>query len=521
MKVDFISMKNVFFSSSKNGEEREGLLAENDENRPPSIRIINDSNREYDSSLIKGDTESVREGAERGQNLSEVELKTYKRRWAVLIVFFFLSVCNNFMEFAFSPISHFVTSYYGINELELNILALVYMITGCTTRFLAMWIIDTIGLGIGTYIATALHLVGSWLRFWPGYYQDQYVWLLVGQSVTALAQAFIDITGPKLAANWFPPNERTTATAAGGGSIFVAALLSYALVPRVVVNTWDMRGYLFIQAAVSTAACIGIALIFRGSPPVPPSYSAGQKKTSFWKALVFLITKKNFLILAFVFSITMSTGISILILLTQIMLEYNYTPDNSSTLATIWIASSVFGGILGGPIVDKTHAFKSVILTGLCLITSSLLAFTFALEFQHEMWILYIIVCVAGLGIVAMPAILEAAVEVIYPVPEATAMGILFFGLNVMSFFQSILIGLLKSDRFKYRIPLLSSVGICALTCIMVFFFKPKYERREFEKVEKRKTTIQRTEGNRTKTITIEEEYIEKVTVSNLRSSGE
>lgn len=39
--------------------------------------------------------------------------------------------------------------YYAITSLQLDSLALVFMVSGFTTRFAAMWIIDNMGLGIG------------------------------------------------------------------------------------------------------------------------------------------------------------------------------------------------------------------------------------------------------------------------------------------------------------------------------------------------------------------------------------
>lgn len=73
------------------------------------------------------------------------------------------------------------------------------MVSGFTTRFLGMWMLDSKGLGMGVYVATVLNFIGCWIRWFPG--KDSYDWLLVGQSFCAAAMSFIDITGPKIAAN--------------------------------------------------------------------------------------------------------------------------------------------------------------------------------------------------------------------------------------------------------------------------------------------------------------------------------
>lgn len=107
--------------------------------------------------------------------------------------------------------------------------------------------------------------MGGALRVWPGATADGYYYLLAGQCICAVSQSFIDISGPKLginewgwkkgsermkgiewnwnhtthnnhhtAANWFPPKERTTATALASGPLFLSVLLAYAAAPRIV-----------------------------------------------------------------------------------------------------------------------------------------------------------------------------------------------------------------------------------------------------------------------------------------------
>lgn len=115
-------------------------------------------------------------------------------------------------------------------------------------------------------------------------------------------------------------------------------------------------------------------------------------------------------------------------------------------MVTVWISGSIVGGALGGPIVDRTHAYKPFMVSAfidgtnrhglqvgsLTFILLGCLVFTLTLQFaKHNLWLLSIIIGFVGLGAAGIPAILEATVETIYPVPEATAMGILFLGLNV------------------------------------------------------------------------------------------
>jgi MFS family permease len=74
------------------------------------------------------------------------------------------------------------------------------------------------------------------------------------------------------------------------------------------------------------------------------------------------------------------------------------------------------GGIIGGPIIDRTRAYKGFILITLSLATIGTTIFTLVLSYaQKNMVALSIIIAFVGLGAAGVPAILEATIETIYP----------------------------------------------------------------------------------------------------------
>eukprot|EP01119_Soliformovum_irregulare_P014392 TRINITY_DN3938_c0_g2_i1.p1 TRINITY_DN3938_c0_g2~~TRINITY_DN3938_c0_g2_i1.p1 ORF type:complete len:303 (-),score=71.21 TRINITY_DN3938_c0_g2_i1:40-948(-) len=237
--------------------------------------------------------------ADQPDDLPSVIPAPSRRRWIVLLVFMFLSVMNNLTQFSFSPLEEATRSYYNITLIELTMLALVYMISGFTTRFVAMWVIDNRGLGIGIVIAAILNLIGGWVRFYPGSDRKGYAWLLTGQCFCAISQSFIDIAGPKIAANWFPPKERATATALASGPIFMGVLIGYAGLPYLFNQGMTFSTYLLGEAVLMSMAAIFVFSFFRGSPAIPPSYSAAAPKVEFFAAVKSLAKNKNFIVMFF------------------------------------------------------------------------------------------------------------------------------------------------------------------------------------------------------------------------------
>lgn len=98
-------------------------------------------------------------------------------RWIVLACFLLLSLSNNSTQYTFAPIVTVVKDFYHIGSLLLtflesdtliNLLAIVYMISGFTVRFLGMYVIDHRGLGLAVFMAMLVNLAGGWLRFFGG-----------------------------------------------------------------------------------------------------------------------------------------------------------------------------------------------------------------------------------------------------------------------------------------------------------------------------------------------------------------
>jgi len=311
---------------------------------------------------------------------------------------------------------------------------------------------------------------------------------LFGQCVCAIAQSFIDIAGPKLAANWFPPKERTTATALASGPIFAAVLVSYAVIPRTVQSGSDIPMYLLAEAGLSTLSAILIFTIFRGSPPSPPSYSAAVEKMKIGEALKALASNRNFILLFFVFGINLGCALSFSVLMDQIVAPAGYSNTDAGTISSIWISSAIVGGVMGGIFIDKTHAYKLFMVGTLSFATIGIVWFTLTLIFvPKNMVLLCVIIAFIGLGASGVPAILEATIETVYPVPEATAMGILFLGLNITAIVFTLSMSKLQNPKTGSMInSLWCTVGLCTVGLVFAVLFKGNYQRLAFEKQAKK-----------------------------------
>jgi hypothetical protein len=67
------------------------------------------------------------------------QIRVYARRWLVLFSFVMMALANNLTTYTFSSIADNVAAYYDISYTQVNLLLVVFMISGFTFRFVAMW----------------------------------------------------------------------------------------------------------------------------------------------------------------------------------------------------------------------------------------------------------------------------------------------------------------------------------------------------------------------------------------------
>jgi MFS family permease len=108
----------------------------------------------------------------------------------------------------FAPITADAAKYYGVSDLKIGILSMSFMLVFITVSIPASWIIDTYGIRIGVGIGAVLTGIFGLSR---GLVNANYNMLLMSQIGIAIGQPFLLNAITKLAARWFPINERATA----------------------------------------------------------------------------------------------------------------------------------------------------------------------------------------------------------------------------------------------------------------------------------------------------------------------
>ena len=121
---------------------------------------------------------------------------------------------------------------YGVSLITVNYLSFSYMFWFIPINFPSTYVLDTYGLRIGIILGYSIFGVGVCLSclvntsFW---------YVILGQTLSGIGEVFIYNALIKVSENWFPANERVTATMTGSLAFTFGVLFGY-LVPKLFIR---------------------------------------------------------------------------------------------------------------------------------------------------------------------------------------------------------------------------------------------------------------------------------------------
>jgi len=149
--------------------------------------------------------------------MKEGNYKIYIYRWVMLAVFMFVVVVNQLLWITFAPITRDAVAFYGVTDLGIGLLSMIFMIVYIVVSIPASWVIDTYGLRMAVGIGAALTGLFGLMR---GLVASSYPLVLVAQVGIAIGQPETMILGASLAAT--PSLMRTRSSSSSQSSFTLA-----------------------------------------------------------------------------------------------------------------------------------------------------------------------------------------------------------------------------------------------------------------------------------------------------------
>jgi MFS family permease len=320
------------------------------------------------------------------------------------------------------------TAYYAgqfdpLSLINIDFLSMSYMLVFLVACLPASWVLARKGLGAGVGIGAALLVVGSMGKsLWAASFPAQ-----VGfQLILALSQPFLTNAATTCARDWFPPQERATASGLASLAQYLGFVVALAAAPALVQVDPSQPGYgSGIGTALSVFAMIGvasgafaIAVVRRG-----PNRDAAAEEPRFVDSLKRLMGQRDFRLTLLLFFIGLGIMNTVTALTDSVAASMG-VKDSNGLLGL----GLIVGGILGAaalPILsDKLGRRKAFIVLCMALTVPAL----WALVLAPQGWYALGIAAMALLGLALMsagPIGFQYAAEVTAPVPESASQGIL------------------------------------------------------------------------------------------------
>lgn len=346
------------------------------------------------------------------------QFKVYGIRWFMLSLFMLMVAANQLLWITFAPITGDATKYYGVSDLSIGILSMCFMIVYIFVSVPASWIIDKYGIRAGVGTGAVFTGVFGLIRGFAG--QD-YNWLLIAQIGIAIGQPFILNAITKLAARWFPMEERATAAGLGTLSMYLGILLGMTLTPYLIISS-GISGMLYIYGIISVVISLFFIIFIREAPPTAPCLPEQEERALVYDGLVHTFKTRDFIILMFIFFIGLGVFNAVTTWIEDILRPRGF----SATQAGITGGMMIIGGIIGAlfiPILsDKYRRRTPFIILALTGATLGLAGITFATNYG----LLLTSGAVLGFFLLSSgPIGFQYGAEITYPASEGTSNGML------------------------------------------------------------------------------------------------
>ena len=390
--------------------------------------------------------------------------KLYGYRWVVLGTFMLINLTIQMLWIAYAPITGPAAAYYGVTDLKIGLLSMVFMIAFIPLSIPVSWLIDTYGFRLAVGIGAALMGVFALLRGFAGTNFNLVLWSTIG---IAIAQPFLLNAWTTIPAKWFPVEARATMVGLITLANLVGTALGMVLTP-LLVESLSIATVQLIFGGVAAFTAALFLIFAKENPPTPPC--APDEQT---RALVLDGLKSALKIKPFWFYLIASfIGLGIFNGLTTwveaIIRPRGFTPNDAGTLGALMIAGGLVGAVLLPALSDKMRKRQVFLLIAFAGAIPGLLGLTFA----TSPVLLFGSAVVLGFFLVsAMPIGMQYSAEITYPTPEGTSNGLIqLFGQGAVVFVY--VMEAMKSSDGSFTPSLLLALGLLVVSVVLVFGMK-------------------------------------------------
>lgn len=344
--------------------------------------------------------------------------KVYGYRWVVLMVYMFTNIAIQILWITFGSITLPASTFYHADDLQIGWLAMVFMVVFIPLSLPVSWVIDTFGFYKPVAAASLFMGLFAVLR---GLWGQDYMAVFLFTIGIAITQPFLLNSWTKVAARWFPLQERGTAVGLTAVGNFVGTGIGLAVTP-LLIETMSIPTVLTLYGIIALVSAVLFLLFAREKPATPPCPPEFEGRVLVLDGLKLLMKSGPFWVLMWVFLICNGIFNGLSTWIESIVRPRGFTPVDAGLFGGVLLLGGILGAIVLPALSDKYQKRLPFIFLGLGGAVIGLIGLTFGLE----SWVL--IASSFGLGfflISCAPIGYQYAAELTHPVPEGTSNGML------------------------------------------------------------------------------------------------
>ncbi len=345
----------------------------------------------------------------------EIRFRAYGYRWVVLLAFAVISCLNQVLWITFAPITSAAAQFYHTSDLMIGLLSMSFMVVFILLALPSAYVIDTRGFRVAVGMGAILTAVFGLAR---GIFASDFTIVFLSQVGIAVGQPFIIGSITKIAARWFPVEERATASGLGTLALYLGPLLAMLLTPFLVLHI-GMQRMLLVYGIGSAAAAVFFLLVAREHPPTP---AGPDERVLMFDGLKSMMRQRDFIFLLVMFFIGLGMFNAISTWIEDIVRPRGFTISQAGMLGGLMLGGGIIGAIIIPLLSDQSRRRKPFLLLALVGLIPGLVGMTYSTSY----WLLLLSGFLFGFFLLsAGPIGFQYAAEMTHPAPEGTSNSLL------------------------------------------------------------------------------------------------
>jgi len=393
--------------------------------------------------------------------MEQTDFKIYGYRWVVLLAFMFVVATNQMLWITFAPITGNAASYFGVSDLSIGLLSMIFMIVYIIVSIPASWVIDTYGIRVAVGIGVTLTGVFGLLR---GFAAPNYTWVLVAQIGIAIGQPFILNAVTTVAARWFPILERATAAGLGSLAMYLGIVVALALTPYLTLQ-YQISGMLLIYGIVSVIGIVVFFAFVKDRPPTPPCLPDQEERSLVFDGFKESLRMKDFVFLMVIFFVGLGVFNAVTTWIEDIVRPRGFSIIQAGYVGGLMIMGGIIGAVVIPIISDHYRRRTPYLVSAVMGAILGLVGITFATSY----WLLLVSAFVFGFFLLsAGPIGFQYGAEITHPAPEGTSNGLLLLMGQISGIVFILGLDIFKStETGSMTLPLIVLIGLMVLGLLL------------------------------------------------------